>query len=488
MHSHSAQISTPFNFPPSELTAPLPRDTLKTGMKRSPSVRIWALAFGIFPILGSLVSLASATGSTDPEFPNCPVSTNLQNDFTHIPVRDQGTTGICYAESAAQLLDFWRCRRNPSLCSPGLNRRATSAISVAIAHKKQGDNLDSGTTEDALRAILGPPAAEACTQEDFARSLGETLTLIRGDITSDPDIGLVQPYASRNVNNPREFRIGTEARLASTSGETTILVGVTTYPGIRDLLADAEIRCAGDADSADYWQQNVIRAYEQRYSCTLNEERRNSLFRTINDTIEALLPCDPSTGTTRTDSYFDWVSVLRNATQNHCPAGTLASEMGNGGTPPYRVYSTGTYFSADGGINTTAPFRTVERALASGIPVEVGICASVFNPPGRPSNPSLCSQHSRQVWASTHSNAKLAASASKFPGHSVLVIGARLQNGKCEYLLRNSWGPDCGGYDRCNTPDGTHWIPAAQVRRAMLSASYIVPDGVTAPATGATLQ
>lgn len=52
-------------------------------------------------------------------------------------------------------------------------------------------------------------------------------------------------------------------------------------------------------------------------------------------------------------------------------------------------------------------------------------------------------------------------------GHTSTVVGRRVRNGQCEYLIRNSWGRSCGYYDKkfpCE--QGQIWVPKANLLRS----------------------
>lgn len=50
-------------------------------------------------------------------------------------------------------------------------------------------------------------------------------------------------------------------------------------------------------------------------------------------------------------------------------------------------------------------------------------------------------------------------------GHVSSVVGRRMREGKCEYLVRNSWGRGCGGYIYpCE--EGNIWVPEERIRAA----------------------
>lgn len=50
-------------------------------------------------------------------------------------------------------------------------------------------------------------------------------------------------------------------------------------------------------------------------------------------------------------------------------------------------------------------------------------------------------------------------------GHISSIIGRRMRAGKCEYLLRNSWGRGCGGY-LYPCEEGNIWVPEDRLKGA----------------------
>ncbi len=93
------------------------------------------------------------------------------------------------------------------------------------------------------------------------------------------------------------------------------------------------------------------------------------------------------------------------------------------------------HLTLDGLINNA---QRINHTLNSNRPLAIDICADVLK-----NQNSTC----------------------KKPNHAVNVIGKRLnpRNGKCEVLIRNSWGKNpCSFYDRrydCNPNTGNVWIP-----------------------------
>ncbi|MBY0518264.1 MAG: hypothetical protein K2P81_15245 [Bacteriovoracaceae bacterium] len=60
--------------------------------------------------------------------------------------------------------------------------------------------------------------------------------------------------------------------------------------------------------------------------------------------------------------------------------------------------------------------------------------------------------------------------------HTSLILGRRWNQGSCEYLIRDSHGTDCEGYDpvyQCES--GNLWIPGENLHRNMTSIVYIEP-------------
>jgi hypothetical protein len=68
------------------------------------------------------------------------------------------------------------------------------------------------------------------------------------------------------------------------------------------------------------------------------------------------------------------------------------------------------------------------------LPIEVDYCSAIFDEGGRKS--SVVEVNS------------LRSSSPSCKGHASLVIGKRWEGGKCEFLIRNSWGTDCDQYSK----------------------------------------
>jgi hypothetical protein len=57
--------------------------------------------------------------------------------------------------------------------------------------------------------------------------------------------------------------------------------------------------------------------------------------------------------------------------------------------------------------------------------------------------------------------------------HSSTIVGRRMRAGKCEYLVRNSWGRSCGYYDRSYPCEkGNIWVPKENLSRSASDFSY----------------
>jgi hypothetical protein len=46
--------------------------------------------------------------------------------------------------------------------------------------------------------------------------------------------------------------------------------------------------------------------------------------------------------------------------------------------------------------------------------------------------------------------------------HASSIVGRRKRGGRCEYLIRNSWGPGCGGY-KYPCEAGNVWVPESEL-------------------------
>lgn len=67
-------------------------------------------------------------------------------------------------------------------------------------------------------------------------------------------------------------------------------------------------------------------------------------------------------------------------------------------------------------------------------------------------------------------NSKVLKNARELSGgirHSSSLMGRRMRQGKCEYLVRNSWGRSCGYYDRSYPCEqGNIWVPRENLLRS----------------------
>lgn len=59
--------------------------------------------------------------------------------------------------------------------------------------------------------------------------------------------------------------------------------------------------------------------------------------------------------------------------------------------------------------------------------------------------------------------------------HAMTIVGRRVnpKNGKCEYIVRNSWGPECSRKYKVKCEDGNLFIPADELQNATYRSTYI---------------
>lgn len=82
-------------------------------------------------------------------------------------------------------------------------------------------------------------------------------------------------------------------------------------------------------------------------------------------------------------------------------------------------------------------FETIDEQLSAGNPVAINYGSGVL---------------------------KKLDTSSKF-GHASTVVARRMRAGKCEYLVRNSWGRSCRSYDkRLPCEEGNIWVPGDKLK------------------------
>ena len=57
--------------------------------------------------------------------------------------------------------------------------------------------------------------------------------------------------------------------------------------------------------------------------------------------------------------------------------------------------------------------------------------------------------------------------------HASVVIGRKLNHGKCEYLVRDSYGEECNSRFHCDK-DGSIWVPASELAKTV-GLTYVIP-------------
>ncbi len=100
---------------------------------------------------------------------------------------------------------------------------------------------------------------------------------------------------------------------------------------------------------------------------------------------------------------------------------------------------------------TRNQFSEVDRVISSGKPISIGIFMERFYDFGGAPN--------------------------KHAKHAMTIVGKRFnpETGECEYIVRNSWGPECSARYKATVSceNGTLFISEKELRKAVYSADYI---------------
>ena len=374
-----------------------------------------------------LLSLSSAFARADisdlfesacPETDLTPV---INKDL--IPIRNQGALPLCGYESTATLLDFYQFKARRSQYPHGLGKEATSALSLLLAHLKRGSldstQLWSKSTGYAPDALLAELVAERDSAQLSACSILEFERATLG----------LGPFSS---SSPADEDLGI---LISGSG-----IGVP--PVINN-------RMGGVTDTVG------------ALSTLLAEECKG---RTVLDQI-----------------------AIGNQVSHRVPFRVYRSYMRYHSEYPYTQVS----------LLTEEPYRVIREVLRSGNPVQVGLCGGLFSPQSKNAQvdckASIYSAYESRFreFLGNSGDAESAASqamdavSDQWGGnttfHSVIAVGSKKFADGCKILIRNSYGPDCGGLPGCVQGQGTQWISESDFKTALIEAVYLVPDGEPRP-------
>ncbi|MBI2520337.1 MAG: hypothetical protein HYV97_07960 [Bdellovibrio sp.] len=115
--------------------------------------------------------------------------------------------------------------------------------------------------------------------------------------------------------------------------------------------------------------------------------------------------------------------------------------------------------------------QAIDNQLSRGRPAGISMCANIFTGPSS-SNYSGVNERSSEHY---YCNQQFCDCRP----HAVVVVGRKMLNGKCHFIIRNSWGAECGGYSeaqrragQCDADRGEISVPADYLMRNTIDANY----------------
>jgi hypothetical protein len=280
----------------------------------------------------------------------------------NVPVRDQGSLGICFAETAAEELSAVQRK----LHIPNPVEPSAMAIAAGVSAKTRKNSFTHG----------GDP----CEALAFAKNNG---------VCSSSDIENTNPDSGGN------------------------------------LAKDLNVVAAGNT------KDEFERLFPKPNRC----ETRNSLVNVSNDksVLESVLKKS-------CDTEGDYKLLTKNCSKE--PANLQMSKKIR--ELPLQCHR----FPDSKRTQKVKPAEYAQKLnyLLDGpnpLPPMIGFCSSILTDLSKPDAPP--------------------APKDSCGGHAALVIGRREVNGKCQFLLRNSWGPECDHYppklqSNCEPGKGNIWI------------------------------
>jgi hypothetical protein len=298
--------------------------------------------------------------------------------MARLPVYDQGTTDLCYAYTASQMLDAYRASRgqggNAPASSPLAIAVAYSALRVENGQARPRPGIHGGSFEWAINTVRGMERG-ICGANELSRHLTRPASAER-------DFEMLEKIYERNKN----------AR-----GNA------------------AQARAAADA----------LRAFLQARGFTA------AMVQGLGDLNQAM--------STPVASQF-----FHRVVGETCKGRELSMR----GVPAPRVLDVHKSGSSDSRESDFGRYLKEIFGGANPQPVGIGYCADFLNKASLVRNLELNPSRERP-----------GAVEGCETEHASVVVGSREKNGRCEFLIRNTFGSTCKGYDRAwDCENGQIWV------------------------------
>lgn len=365
--------------------------------------------------------------------------------FIDMPAYDQGRTGTCYAFAATQLVDYWRQSRG---FMPDPRISLASPIHMAMVYKtaqKELGDLDGGLIFD---AVMGVKKYGICPKEVVNRDLRE--------------------FLGREVGEFKPTGEGTGAQVE----EDVVFAELT-----QGFIVQQTGAHGGDGNFNSLDPKTV--SFSQYLSWTKSKSQRQSIRNMDERTLKKIY--DAFMKYFAQGNYVEFVNKVLKSCQNIQNKINIMDQM-----PPPRDFKIERFSSLikKGLVKNEVEYmslrknqyRDMVRSLLNrrnAPAVGIAYCSSVLSNPG-----------------TSGLDAK-GNPTKNCGGHASVIVGKREMNGKCQYLLKNSWNSPgiCAKHNGClyrevrNPQTGQpykeevgSWIDEENILNNLWFISYIFPE------------
>ncbi len=384
-----------------------------------------ALLFGVVGGMGGESTAALASE-------DCSAFDLRQTTFKNVPVMDQDGMAFCYGYAAAGMVDAWRFthgdQRRDHLTSGAeavitLGATVSEAADPSVIYRKQFlDHLKSKGISQASENDLIRIAAITSSQSQFGNSsFTKSLEVVDGSACAVAES--IQKNGSCNARSLAYAKGGMDFDgddSALSSWIYTLSAQYDGYHAYHDLQKQVT-RVQGEA----------MREAHVRNSCQTSDH-----YGLLTDLTASNMQVMKVALKQENPMYF-----LKTMVDPSCKGTNRIS------VPPFECKRTNMLYSS------TAEFSdALTRNLKGGMPVEVDICSGFLKQGPRYKNVIMGADDSGSIVKGCPKDEKGDSDA-----HAVLVVGRRIdpkQPGKCQVLIRNSWGSGCESYRWCEATDG----------------------------------
>ncbi len=428
------------------------RDQLTTILKakvRGASRGLVTFAAGLGFAFGALASpTASFDSKVAPVIGRLPASAcgEVRLDaeggaMEHVKVRNQRAIGSCYAHAAAQLYDAWRFRNADMEYD---HSSAGFEISQRYKWDRDETSVDGGHVKKIIPKLL---QEGTCSQEELD-------SLFRG-VTLDGFASKVMQIFTKYRD---EFRRRMKEELPSP-------IEVQAEIGAEILKREMQGFARQDNTRVDRSRIHFdVRSMVARDVLAKGVVELKAYIKDVCVISQAHIPYSKLQPDANTVRMFEMISLAE------CPEQRRLYAKNQ-----FRINDVSTYTNGKGMIpgvldekprfkpevSLPAIHRELDKGLSRAMPIAVSYCASVLGEgkafKTKDPNTDQCGRHAS------------------------LITGRRKnpQSGKCELLIRNTWGNSCGSYSRdwtCDSAKGSVWVDEATLGRAITNVQTIVPN------------